>query len=269
MACHDSFGKGLTGFERPARGSDAHEDIDHVEYRAERVIQTHRELGAGSQLLHSRSDQAGALHAAFKNRFNAMWNDGVNYVQFQPQNPAPQHRSSRRQYPRPTCRRPPGWNGAGRTGRRPTTSISGQTSGNPPLVATRERRSVQQSSPRRTWSTSPQPLQPNTAYYWKVISRTFATDVNPAIAATSEFWGFTTAGSGSGGSTPFGSGPVALPGTIQAENFDNGGANVAYVDTSSGNSGGAYRTTDVDVEATTDTGGGNNIGGIEIKPASG
>ena len=62
--------------------------------------------------------------------------------------------------------------------------------------------------------------------------------------------------------TPFGSGPVALPGTIQAENFDNGGANVAYVDTSSGNSGGAYRTTDVDVEATTDTGGGNNVGWI-------
>ena len=61
-------------------------------------------------------------------------------------------------------------------------------------------------------------------------------------------------------STPFSGTPVALPGTIQAENFDNGGAEVAYHDSSSGNSGGLYRTTDVDVEATTDSGGGYNVG---------
>jgi hypothetical protein len=35
---------------------------------------------------------------------------------------------------------------------------------------------------------------------------------------------------------------------------------VAYLDTSPGNAGGQYRPTDVDVEATLDTGGGYNVG---------
>jgi Carbohydrate binding module (family 6) len=51
-----------------------------------------------------------------------------------------------------------------------------------------------------------------------------------------------------------------LPGTIEAEDFDNDGAEVAYHDGSDGNSGGAYRNTDVDLESTTDTGGGYNVG---------
>jgi len=37
---------------------------------------------------------------------------------------------------------------------------------------------------------------------------------------------------------------------------------VAYNDTTAGNSGGAYRTDDVDIEATTDTGGGYDVGYI-------
>ena len=49
---------------------------------------------------------------------------------------------------------------------------------------------------------------------------------------------------------------------IEAENYDTGGANVAYSDTGSGNSGGAYRTDNVDIETTTDTGGGYDIGWI-------
>jgi hypothetical protein len=61
-------------------------------------------------------------------------------------------------------------------------------------------------------------------------------------------------------STPFVGTPVAVPGTIQAENFDNGGAGVAYRDTTAGNSGGAYRATDVDLAATSDAGGGYNLG---------
>jgi len=56
-------------------------------------------------------------------------------------------------------------------------------------------------------------------------------------------------GSGeSGGLTPFGGTPVRLPGMVRAENFDNGGDGVAYHDTTTGNSGGAYRSTDVDIE---------------------
>ncbi len=42
----------------------------------------------------------------------------------------------------------------------------------------------------------------------------------------------------------------------QAENYG------AYYDTTPGNSGGAYRSDDVDIEPTTDTGGGHNVGWI-------
>lgn len=48
---------------------------------------------------------------------------------------------------------------------------------------------------------------------------------------------------------------------IEAENFDNGGQGVAYNDNAALNSGGAYRTSEgVDIQTTTDTGGGYNIG---------
>lgn len=50
----------------------------------------------------------------------------------------------------------------------------------------------------------------------------------------------------------------AVPGTIQAEDFREGG----YWDSTSGNYGRAYRATDVDVEASSDTGGGFDVGWI-------
>ena len=49
-------------------------------------------------------------------------------------------------------------------------------------------------------------------------------------------------------STPFTGTPIALPGTFQAANFDKGDPNVAYKDSTKGNTGGAYRQTDVDIE---------------------
>jgi hypothetical protein len=58
---------------------------------------------------------------------------------------------------------------------------------------------------------------------------------------------------------------IASSGTtrIQAENFDTGGEGVAYHDTDTANNGGQYRTSDgVDIQATTDTGGGYNVGWI-------
>lgn len=61
---------------------------------------------------------------------------------------------------------------------------------------------------------------------------------------------------------PYGAGN-AVPGTIQAENFDYGGEGVAFHDTTPANEGGALRTAageGVDVEATADTGGGHNVG---------
>lgn len=62
------------------------------------------------------------------------------------------------------------------------------------------------------------------------------------------------------GPTPYGGSPVGLPGTIRAENFDEGGEGVAYHDTSAGNSGSQYRTTDVDIQASSL--GGLNVGWI-------
>lgn len=62
-----------------------------------------------------------------------------------------------------------------------------------------------------------------------------------------------------GGQTPY-AGVIQLPGTIQAENFDNGGEGVAYHDYDTINSGGQYRSTGVDIETCYDTGGGYNTG---------
>ena len=63
------------------------------------------------------------------------------------------------------------------------------------------------------------------------------------------------------GPTPFKGTPFKVGDTIQAEDFDNGGAGVAFRDTTTANEGKSpYRNTAVDVEATGDTGGGNNVG---------
>jgi hypothetical protein len=56
--------------------------------------------------------------------------------------------------------------------------------------------------------------------------------------------------------------PAAIPGTIQAEDYDLGGQGLAYNDNSPGNAGLQYRTDDVDIEVCTDTGGGYNVGWI-------
>ena len=58
---------------------------------------------------------------------------------------------------------------------------------------------------------------------------------------------------------PYGSAPAAIPGKIEAEKYDLGGT-LAYNDATVGNDGSAFRSDDVDIEATTDAGGGYNIG---------
>jgi hypothetical protein len=63
-----------------------------------------------------------------------------------------------------------------------------------------------------------------------------------------------------GGRTPYRGLPVSIPGVVQAEEFDEGGEGVAYHDWDMGNAGGALRATDVDLEASTDPGGGYNVG---------
>lgn len=63
----------------------------------------------------------------------------------------------------------------------------------------------------------------------------------------------------SGSPTPYSGTPVNLPGKVEAENYDRGGEGVAYHDTTAGNSSGVYRSDDVDLQTTTDTGGGYKV----------
>ncbi|MDP9173916.1 MAG: carbohydrate-binding protein [Planctomycetota bacterium] len=64
------------------------------------------------------------------------------------------------------------------------------------------------------------------------------------------------------GSTPFSGTPIAVPGTIQAENYDLGGQGVAYSTSDKTNQGGAYRNDGIGIETTTDTGGGFDVGWV-------
>ncbi|HYM25112.1 MAG TPA: carbohydrate-binding protein, partial [Vicinamibacterales bacterium] len=57
--------------------------------------------------------------------------------------------------------------------------------------------------------------------------------------------------------------PAPAPLQIQFENYDAGGEGVAYHDTTAGNSGGAYRSDNVDIATTTDTGGGYVVGWVQ------
>ena len=68
-------------------------------------------------------------------------------------------------------------------------------------------------------------------------------------------------GTGTGGTdAPYGGTAAAVPGTVQAENYDTGGQAVAYNVTSVNGSANSYRSDGVDLEATTDAGGGYDLG---------
>lgn len=58
---------------------------------------------------------------------------------------------------------------------------------------------------------------------------------------------------------PFGGTVPTMPGVVQAENYDTGGESVAYDNTTVGNPGGVYRSDDVGIEPTSDTGGGYDV----------
>jgi hypothetical protein len=51
-----------------------------------------------------------------------------------------------------------------------------------------------------------------------------------------------------------------IPGKIEAEGYDIGGQGFTYYDTDAGNTGGAYRSDDVDIQACSDAGGGYDVG---------
>ncbi len=63
-------------------------------------------------------------------------------------------------------------------------------------------------------------------------------------------------------SLPVARGQSTVPGTIQAEDYDLGGEGVAYHDLTPGNTGGAYRSDDVDIEGGTGA-NGHNVGWVD------
>jgi len=91
-------------------------------------------------------------------------------------------------------------------------------------------------------------LSPATTYAYAVA----AFDAAGNTSAQSSPASATTMPAGS--QLPYGGVPWAMPGTVQAENFDTGGKGVAYYDTTPGNQGGQYRL-DVDVDIIADNGG--------------
>lgn len=82
-------------------------------------------------------------------------------------------------------------------------------------------------------------------------------NVTSASGSTASTSSTSTSSSGSS-SLAYGGSPAAVPGKISAANFDTGGSGTSYYDTTAGNSGGQYRSTDVDIEASSE--GGYDIG---------
>jgi hypothetical protein len=71
-----------------------------------------------------------------------------------------------------------------------------------------------------------------------------------------------TVGTGCG-QLPYHGSPSAIPGKIQAEDFDYGGEGIAYHDIEAANQGGQYRPLEgVDIESCADTGGGYDVGWV-------
>jgi chitinase len=91
---------------------------------------------------------------------------------------------------------------------------------------------------------------------------------SPTCSGISQSTGqFTAAFTGAGGGTspppaegPYGGTAAAIPGTVQAANYDTGGQGVAYNVASTNGTANSYRSDGVDLEACTDTGCGDDIG---------
>jgi hypothetical protein len=59
---------------------------------------------------------------------------------------------------------------------------------------------------------------------------------------------------------PYGGTAAAVPGTVQAENYDTGGQGVGYNVNTANGTGNGYRADGVDLESTSDSGGGYDLG---------
>jgi phosphatidylserine/phosphatidylglycerophosphate/cardiolipin synthase-like enzyme len=171
------------------------------------------------------------IYGAIKNRFQAMWNDTAGFTDFVPQGPDS-----------PTLASP----ASSATGVSVSTSLRWNTAvfatdydvylGTNPnalsLVGNIPAQLV--NNPPATYSFTPgNQLAGNTTYYWKVVSRTFATPRNPAMVASSSIRSFTTGAGGTGGGgggsvpSPWLTQDVGAAGTPGSASYSNGVFTVA------------------------------------------
>jgi hypothetical protein len=71
---------------------------------------------------------------------------------------------------------------------------------------------------------------------------------------------YTSFASTASAEAPYGGTPAAIPGTVRAENYDPGGQGVGYSVTAVSGTNKSYRSDGVDLETTSDAGGGYNLG---------
>src|SRR5262249_49647516 len=145
----------------------------------------------------------------FADQFQTKWNDPTQFVPFTPLPPDPPAYSA------------PG-NGATVNGPSVTLTWDGGpwsyfydiyfgTSSNPPLYQGNQFIGAPDPGVRETITIGN--LQPGTTYFWRIVARTWAQQVNGGPV-----WSFTTSGTppGGGGSPAFGGTPASIPGTFQA-----------------------------------------------------
>jgi hypothetical protein len=131
-----------------------------------------------------------ALYQALANRFELMWNDGTNFGAFTPRPPTT-----------PVLSAPAGGATALSTTprlvwKRTPWAVSfdvylGTTSAN--LAFAGRVNAVLNENPPATYSWQPAaPLQRFTRYYWRVVARTFASDLDPSLVKASTTSSFTT-----------------------------------------------------------------------------
>lgn len=100
---------------------------------------------------------------------------------------------------------------------------------------------------------------------WYLTTIEFGTEIwvgGPGLAVNN-FWVNVAPSSNSqtpGVEAPYGGTAAGIPGTVQAENYDTGGQGVGYNVSSINGTANSYRSDGVDLEVTTDTGGGYDLG---------
>jgi phosphatidylserine/phosphatidylglycerophosphate/cardiolipin synthase-like enzyme len=132
------------------------------------------------------------LYAQMKNEFNRIWSDTTHYTGFKPLKPATAPIVS----PGPGALNVPAQPKF--TWKRTAWAVAfdiylGTSLGSMTRVARVP--AVLNEDPPATYSYTPtQPLLPSTTYCWKVVSRTFATDVDPTLIASTSTMPFSTGG---------------------------------------------------------------------------